>query len=55
MSYIFHFWMYANNNSTGIEKPPNPLLYDKRNRISLYFRLYGRQPARNADGCAGKG
>ena len=55
ISYIFHFWMYANNNSTGIEKPPNPLLYDWRNRVSLYFRLHGKQTARNADGCAGKG
>ncbi|CAQ55082.1 MULTISPECIES: hypothetical protein [unclassified Wolbachia] len=47
--------MYANNNSTGIEKPPNPLLYDRRNRVSLYFRLHGKQTARNADGSAGKG
>ncbi|WP_353285391.1 hypothetical protein [Wolbachia endosymbiont (group A) of Beris morrisii] len=30
-------------------------MYDRRNRVSLYFRLYGKQTARNADGSVGKG
>jgi hypothetical protein len=53
--YILLAWMYANKNSTGIQKPPNPLIYDLRNRVSLYLRLQGRQTVRNAIEGAGKG
>ncbi|WP_265014542.1 hypothetical protein [Wolbachia endosymbiont (group B) of Camptogramma bilineatum] len=49
------FFISGCTQITGIEKPPNPLLYDWRNRVSLYFRLHGKQTARNADGSAGKG
>ncbi|MGL9725665.1 MAG: hypothetical protein ACR5KV_03045 [Wolbachia sp.] len=29
-------------------------MYDRRNRVSLYFRLHGKQIARNADESADK-
>ncbi|WP_338482748.1 MULTISPECIES: hypothetical protein [unclassified Wolbachia] len=49
------FFISGCTQITGIEKSPNPLLYDRRNRVSLYFLLYGKQTARNADENAGKG